>query len=594
MTFEIAFVFLVVLGALALFAAERFPIDQVAIAIPVVLLVGGIITPAEAVSGLSSEATVTVAAMLVLSLGLVKTGLVGAIARWARTAPLGPSWVRLLLFCLLVGLLSPFLSNTAVVVVFIPVFLALAQAADEPASLYLMPLSYSAILGGTVTLIGTSTNLIVYGMARDRGLEQLGMFSIAPIGLIYLAAGLLYLFTFGRRLLPRRRGVPDLSRKYTVRDFVTELEVGEDSPAAGKTLAELRWGELYDVSVLGILRAQPNREIWAPGARRDIRKGDVLYVRGSSDQLLRLARRERLATAAARSERPEVPHREDTRLAEVLVAPGCPLVGQTLADVRFQQRYGCIVLAVQHHGVPVRGPLARVRFEVGDLLLVHGPARALDGLAGEPGFVLLGEVRPPEARPRAAFAAAIMAGVVVAAGAGLVTILHAALVGVVLMVFTGCVRLEEIYAELDWMVIFLLAGLIPLGVAMDGTGAAEWLARGIAGALAPAGAVPTLAAFYLCTSLLTSIMSNNATAVVMTPVAILTAVDLGMNPYALLVAVMFAASAGFATPFAYQTNAMVYAPGGYRFADYLKVGAPLNLLLLLTATILIPLFWPSP
>lgn len=594
MTFEIAFVFLVVIGALALFISERYPIDQVAIAIPVVLLVAGIITPAEAVSGLSSEATVTVACMLVLSLGLVKTGLVATVGRWARTAPLGGRRTRLLLFCLLVGFLSPFLNNTAVVVVFIPVFLALSQAAEEPPSLYLMPLSYSAILGGTVTLLGTSTNLIVHGMARERGLDALGMFSIAPLGLLYLAVGLLYLFTLGRRLLPRRSGAPDLSRRYTVRDFVTELAVEASSPAVGKTLAELRWGEVYDVSVLGILRAEAGREVWAPGGRRDIRKGDILYVRGSSDRLLRLARRERLVTAAARAASPEVPHRADTRLAEILVAPGCPLVGHTLADLGFQRRYGAIVLAVQHHGVPVRGPLARVAFEVGDLLLVHGPASALERLADEPGFVLLGEVRAPEPRPRAAVAAAIMAGVVVVAGAGVATILHAALVGAVLIVFTRCVRLEEIYAELDWMVIFLLAGLIPLGIAMDKTAAAEWLARGIAELLAPAGTVPTVAAFYLCTSLLTSMMSNNATAVVMTPVAILTAVDLGMNPYALLVAVMFGASAEFMTPFGYQTNAMIYAPGGYRFADYLKVGAPLNLLLFLVASFLIPVFWPSP
>lgn len=593
MTFEIAFVFAVVLAALVLFITERFPIDQVAIAVPVVLLIGGVITPGEAISGLSSEATVTVAAMLALTLGLMKTGAVAAIGRWARTSRIGGPRVRLLVLCLLVAALSPFLNNTPVVVVFLPIFLALAQQAEEPASLYMMPLSFAAILGGTVTLIGTSTNLIVYGMARDRGLDALHMFSIAPLGLIYLAIGMAYIFTVGRWLTPRRHGAPDLSEKYSVRDFVTELEVTPDSPAVGRTLVEVRWGELYDVSVLGILRAEPGREIWAPGARRDIRAGDILYVRGDTDRLLRLARRERLATPAHRAQRPEIPHREDTRLVEVLVAPGSPLVGKTLRNLRFQQRYDATVLAVQHQGHPVRGPLADIRFQVGDLLLVHGPTPALGVLAEEPGFVPLGEVEaPPAYRPRALVAVAILAGVVVAAGSGLVPILPAALTGLVLMIFTGCVRLEEMYRELNWTVVFLLAGLIPLGVAMDKTGAAQWLAGGAAGQLAPLGPVATIAAFYLVTSLMTEVMSNNASAVVMTPVAIFTAAEVGMNPYALLVAVMFGASASFMTPVGYQTNALIFGPGGYRFSDFLKVGGPLNLLLLLAASILIPILWP--
>ncbi len=591
MTLEMAVVFAVILAALALFVSERFPLDQVAIAVPVVLLVAGIITAEEAVAGLSSEATVTVAAMLILSLGLVKTGAVGAIGRWARSAPLGGPTARLLVFCLVVAAISPFLNNTAVVVVFIPVFLALAQQAGRSASLYLMPLSFAAILGGTVTLIGTSTNLIVYGMARARGFDALGMFSIAPLGLVYLGVGLTYLFTVGRRLLPDRPGAPELSRKYSVRDFVTELEVLPDSPAIGRDLRDLRWGEEYEVSVIGILRAE--REIWAPVADRRMRAGDILYVRGDTERLLRLARRQRLATPAARTAR-ETLHGEETKLVEVLVAPGSPLVDRTLRELRFQQRYDAIVLAVQHHGVPVAGPLADVRLQVGDLLLVHGPAQSLSALADERGVVPLSEVESTAGtRPRALVAVGILVAVVAVAGVGVMSILQAALVGVVAMIFTRCVRLQEVYRELDWMVVFLLAGLIPLGIAMDNTGAAAWMASGIAGLLAEVGPRAVVAAFYLSTSLLTAIMSNSATAVVLTPVAIGTALELGMNPYALLVAVMFGASADFTTPFGYQTNAMIYAPGGYRFLDYPKVGVPLNLLLLGTASLLIPIFWPS-
>ena len=591
MTFQVGFVLAVVVAALVLFTTERYRADQVAIAVPVVLIVAGILSVEDALSGFSSTATVTVAAMLVLSLGLTRTGAVEAISDWALRAPLGGPTTRLLALCLLVGAVSPFLNNTAVVVVFLPVFLTVARHVGQPSSTVLIPLSFSAILGGTISMIGTSTNLIVYGMARSRGLDELSMFSIAPLGLVYLAVGLLYLFTLGRRLLPRREAPPELSEKYDVRKFITELRVEEGSPMAGRTLGELRWGERYGVSILGIQRDAG--AIPAPGARQAIRPGDILFAQGDTQKLLVMAREEKLTTPAGA--RPRIAlHPEDARLVELMVAPGSHLAGRTLEEVRFQQLHDAIVLAVQHHGRTVHARLARVRLSVGDLLLVHGSAAALDALADHPGLVPLGEVaRPHVARPRAAVAVAILAGVVILAGIGVVSILPAALTGVVLMVFTGCVRLDEVYGELDWSVVFLLAGLIPLGLAMDQTGAAAWISRIVSDLLGPLPPVAAVAVFYLLTSLLTEVMSNNATAVVLTPVALSTATELDLNPYALLVAVMFGASASFMTPVGYQTNALVYGPGGYRFRDFLRVGAPLNLILLVTAALMIPWFWPS-
>ena len=592
MTFEITFVFALTAVALVLFAAERVRLDQIALAVPVALLLSGVLTPAESVSGLSSLATVTVAAMLVLGLGLRKTGAVAAVGRWAQTAPLGGPTTRLLALCVIVAFLSPFLNNTAVVVVFLPVFMALAEQADEPASAYLIPLSYVAILGGTVTLIGTSTNLVVYGMASSRGLTNLTMFSIAPLGFIYLAVGFLYLFTVGRPMLPKRVRPPDLSGKYDVRRFVTELEVGADSPSAGRTLADLDWGARYSVSVLGIERG--DQVITAPGARRYIQPGDVLYVQGAAERLLLLARRQRLETPTEKTQRELNLSPRGGKLVEIMVAPGSVLVGHTLRDVRFVQRYDATVLAVQHHDVTVHERLADISFHVGDLLLVHGPTSALAALADEPGLIPLGEIATPRpSRPRAPVALGIMGVVVLAAGTGLLSILGAALAGVTLMVFTRCVHLDEVYAELDWLVIFLLAGLIPLGIAMDKTGAAALLGQGVASLAGDLGVRGTIAVFYLITSVLTAIISNTAAAVVLTPVALLTAGDVGVNPDALLVAVMFGASASFMTPFGYQTNVMIYTPGGYRFMDFVKVGAPLNLLLLITAAIFIPIFWPS-
>ena len=591
MTLDIAIVFAVILLSLILFITEKFPVDQVALAIPVVFLLTGILEPAEAIAGFSNEATITVAAMLVLSIGLLKTGGIAAIGRWAQTAPLGGSETRLFLLCCLVGAVSAFLNNTPVVVVFLPVFLAVAQQTGEPPSRFLMPLSFAAMLGGTVTLIGTSTNLVVYGMARNRGFEDLHLLSIAPIGLIYLAIGLLYLFTVGRALIPRRPGQTDLTGKYDVRAFMTELHVRPDSPAAGRTFAEVRWGEVYGVSILGLRRA--SRSLWGPVANRRVTPGDVLYAQGHSRNLLRLAEKEKLDTPVVR-QAPVNLATGDARLAEILVAPASPLVGRTLKEARFQQRYDATVLAIQHHGRTERERLVEVRIEPGDLLLVHGTAPSLESLAEEVGMVPLNEVKPPAGpRPRALVAVLILIGVVVTAGSGLVSVLPAAMTGVLLMLFTGCVKLEEVYEEMDWMVVLLLAGAIPLGIAMDKTGAASWLAHYVASVFGPYGDYAVIGAFYLLTSILTSIMSNNATAVVLTPIALVTAQDLGMNPYALLVAVMLGASAAFLTPIGYQTNMLIYGPGGYRFGDFAKVGGPLTLLLLIAATILIPVFWPS-
>ncbi|WP_420633351.1 SLC13 family permease [Candidatus Palauibacter sp.] len=592
MTFDIVFVLALALVALVLFALDRLRLDQVAMAIPVALLLGGILTPAEAVSGLSSTATITVAAMLVLGLGLRKTGMVSAIGTWARTAPLGGNHSRLFVLCLIVAFLSPFLNNTAVVMVFIPVFVSLADQAEEPASMYLMPLSFVSILGGTVTLIGTSTNLVVHGEAVRRGYDQLSMFSIAPLGLISLAVGLVYLFTIGRAQLPRREQPPDLSSKYDVRRFVTELHVTPDSPASGRSLAELRWGERYAVTVLGIERGR--QDITAPRGERHIRPDDILYVQGSADRLLDLARRQRLVTPTERTRRQLDPTAGGGRLVEIIVAPGSPLVGRTLREQGFAQRYDATVLAIQQHGVTVRERLAEIEFRVGDLLLVHGTTAALERLADDPGFIPMSEVKTPAGgRPRAAVAAVIMVGVVTLVGLGVLDIMTSALTGVGLMVFTRCVRVEEIYAELDWLVIFVLAGLIPMGVALESTGAAAWIAGWVVTLTASLGEMGLIAAFYLVTAILTAIVSNAATAVMLTPVAILAAAEAGVNPYALLVAVMFGASASFVTPFGYQTNVMIYAPGGYRFSDFMKVGGVLNLLLLLTAALFIPIFWPS-
>ena len=589
MTFDMVFVLVVAGLALVLFATDRIRVDQLSMAVPVVLLLGGVIGPREAFAGLSSDATVTVAAMLVLGLGLSNTGLVSAIAVWARTAPLGGKTTRMFALCALVALLSPFLNNTAVVIVFIPVFLALAEQAEEPASLYLMPLSFMAIMGGTVTLIGTSTNLIVHGEAVALGFDELNMFSIAPLGIIYLVIGTVYLFTIGRRMMPARERAPDLSRRYGVRRYIAELQIGPNSSAVGRSLPDLRWQQRYNVTILGLER--DGQGITLPQTELKFKAGDILYAQGAVEHLAVFVRRQKLFNLNERRSLESIP---TGRLVELLVGPGSALVGQTLRDLSFAQRFNAAVMGVQHHSTAFTDRLANRALAVGDILLVRGQALDLQRLAEEPGILPLAEVQQPvESRPRAAFAAGIMVAVIVSATTGIFPISTSALAGAALMVFTGCVQMREVYQQLDWMVVFIMAGLIPLGLAMGNTGAVTWLATGVVDATSALGETGIIAAFYLLTAALTAVVANTATAVMLTPVAIAVAATTGLNPYALLVAVMFGASASFVTPFGYKTNVMIYSVGGYRFMDFVKVGGMLNLLLALVAIIAIPILWPS-
>lgn len=590
MSFEIAWVLGVAALALLLFATERLPIDQVAIAIPMLLLLGGTVTPEQALSGLSNPATITVAAVLVIGLGLYKTRAVDAVARWARSARLGAPWVRMLILSVAAGVASAFLNNTAVVAVLLPVYLGVARATETAPSKVLMPLSFMAILGGTVTLIGTSTNLVVAGMAYNRGITGIEMFTFSTLGVVYLAVGTLYMFTLGRWLLPARTEARDLSDRYGARDFDIELTVVADTPAVGETARTLGWDERFGAVVSSLARKDgTHRRVYANRTR--LAAGDRLIVRGEPEKVLALAREHGLRSLA---EDPELlADADDDRLAEVLVVPGSPLVGRTLRGLRFQEEHEAVVVGIKHHERSVPPKLADIRLSVGDLLLIHGPAASLDALADQPGLVPLRERERPSSRPNAWVALAILVAMVAASASGAVPILVAAMAGAVLMIFVGCVRLEEVYRELDWRVVALLAGLLPLGVALDATGGAKLIATGLVDLLQGTSPAVAILGFYLVASVLTEIMSNAAAAVVLTPVALEAANGLGLNPLAMVAALMFGCSASFMTPTGYQTNTMIYGPGGYRFSDFLRVGLPLNLLLAAVATALIPLLWPS-
>ena len=579
MEWHIAAVLFVIGGALAAFLSGRYRVEVVALAVPVTLAVTGLLTVEEAVAGLSHPATLSVAAMLVLSLGVVKSGIVDLAMRGLGRLGMPPGR-QIVALCVFAAFASPFLNNTAVVVILLPVVLALCREHKLSPSRYLIPLSFMTILGGTVTVVGTSTNLVVYGIARERGLEELSMFSVAPLGLIYLAVGGAYLAVASRWLLPTRASGADLDTAYSSRVYAMELHVTADSRAdvpGGLDLLE------RDVLVDAVFRdgaALPRHR------RRLLERGDVLLVRGRFDRVLDRARRMGLKAPAAQWEE----FHGGVPMAELLVPAGSAYHGQTLDSVRPQ---GCRIYGVVDHGRPVRRRLGDVRLAVGDIVLVGGTAADLAALADDPNLRPLSHATRRLSRPRDMWIALLtLTAVVLLAGIGAIDIMPAALAGAFVVVALRCVTIDEVYRELDWSVIFMLAGLVPLGTVMEKTGAAALLGSQVTSLCGSSAPWVAVAVFYLATSLLTEVMSNNASAIVLTPVALTTAMQLEMSPYTLLVAVMFGASASFMTPMGYQTNTIVLSPGGYRVADYVRIGLPLNVLTAAVATLTIPWFWP--
>jgi di/tricarboxylate transporter len=586
---EILLTLAVTAGALALFVWNRVRADVVGIVVMVTLIVVGLVTPQEGISGFANEAVVTVAAMFVLSSGLVRTGGVDLLGRWVSRLS-GDSELRLLLVALAVAVpVSAFINNTPVVVVMVPLVVGIARQRGFATSRLLMPISFGSQMGGTLTLIGTSTNLLVAGLVLDLGLERIRLFDITPPAAILAVIGLAYLLTVGRWLTPVREEREGLVESFARRDYLSALVVEPESAMVDRTLAETRFGESFGLQVVAIER-EGEEGIAVPGPDSVVRAGDALIVRGATEQIARAAESEHLRVQGSR---PAAIERAEHAFAEVIVPPRSQLIGRTLRGVQFRARYGFPVLGVQRHGELLREVPGEVRLKAGDVLLVQGAARELGALREGHELALLGSVDLPVRRTRRLkLAVGILAGVVLLAALGVTTILVSSLMGVVAMFATGCLRPDEAYQDVDWMVLILLGSIIPLGIAMQNSGAAEFLAMGLVGVTSPLGLFATLAAFYLLTSLLTEVISNNAAAVVMTPIAVATAAALTVSPLPFVIAVMISASNSFMTPIGYQTNTFVYGPGGYRFSDFLRVGGPLNLIMLIAAAFVIPLFFP--
>lgn len=588
MTFELWVTLITLLGAIALFATELLPVDIVALLVSGVLLATGVVSPEEGIAGFANPAVITVALMFVLSAALQRAGALASVGRLLSKGAGGP-WALTLKVMICAAAVSAFVNNTAAVAVFLPLVFTAAAARKVPASRVLIPLSYAAQFGGVCTLVGTSTNLLVNSIAEKSGVGGFTMFEFAPLGLVMCAVGFAYLIFLGRWLLPSRRG-DELTDNYQLGAYVTELRIMEDSPLAGKRLPETPLTSEYNVGVIEIRRGDT---VFIATTAIILQPNDLLLVRGNADKLLEAKAALKLELEPHFKLKDEVLRKGDLQLCEAIIPPASPYSGRSLADIRLGGRTGVIALAVQRTGHVVREKLASLRLRFGDALLLLGDKEGIDRLRSEDGLLVLNEIESPAFQGSKALPALLVMVLVVALAAlKILPILVSALLGVLFLLITRMLRPEHAYQAVDWRVLVMLAAILPLGIAMEKTGAAKAVADFALGFAGKDSPVLVLAAFYLITAILTECMSNNGAAVLIAPVAISTAQGMGLDPRPFLIAVTFAASTSFATPVGYQTNTMVYNAGGYKFSDFLRVGIPLNLIFWGIAVLGIPIFWP--
>ncbi|WP_092890987.1 SLC13 family permease [Halopelagius inordinatus] len=595
-------VFALILLALVLFATEWFPIDVTAISIMVLLMVlepWTQITPREGIAGFASPATITVLAMLILSTGINRTGIVQLIGRKMAAFAGSDQRKQLAATIGVTGPVSGFVNNTPVVAILVPVIADLAHEGKTSPSKLLMPLSFASMLGGTLTLIGTSTNILASDIAAqigaespELGLRAFSMFEFTKLGVVVFAVGAVYLMTVGVRLLPER--VPaeeDLVEEYALQEYLADVVVPANSPLIGQTVGEALGDDDLDIDVLQLIRY--GERFSDPLSRKEIHESDTLRLRTNRQTLERIMDAEGLVFAGGPQTEDDLdPDGEEPVLVEVVIPSGSFLVGETLASSSFRQRYDANVLAFRTRGDVIRDRFEDIRIRVGDTVLVQAPPDSLARLVQNEDFIVAHEFDDADYRSdKIPFAVAIIGGVVALPALDVLPIVVSALAGVVAMVFTGVLKPTELYSSVEWNVIFLLAGVIPLGTALQQTGAAALLGDAVAATATFLPAIGVLWVFYLATGLLTSVISNNASVVLMIPVAASAAQSIGANAFAFVLAVTFAASTAFMTPVGYQTNLFVYGPGGYRFSDFLRVGAPLQLLLSVVTVLGIAFFW---
>ncbi|APE45301.1 dATP pyrophosphohydrolase [Sulfitobacter alexandrii] len=570
----------VVVIMFVLFLRESFPTEVVAIAGAATLLAIGVLPYEDAQAVLSNSAPWTIAAMFIVMGALVRTGALDVLTQTAeRYARSHPKSAVVGVILSVMGA-SAIMNNTPVVVVMIPVVVQLSKTLGAKASKLLIPLSYAAIMGGSLTLIGTSTNLLVDGVARSQGLAPFGIFEILPIGLVVCVTGLLYMGLLGRKLLPDRDSMATMLSDRSKMKFFTEAVIPPESNLIGREVLDVNLFKREGVRLIDVIRGDQSLRRALQGV--ELQVGDRVVLRTEMTELLSLQKNKELKRVDQLSA-------VETRTVEVLITPGCRMVGRSLGSMRLRRRYGVYPLAVHRRNQNIGRQLDDLIVKVGDTLLLEGAPEDIQRLAADMDMV---DVSTPSARAfrrgHAPIAIGALIGIVVLAALNVAPILLLAVIAVALVLVTGCIDAEEAFSFVDGRLLALIFAMLAVGAGLQNSGAIALIVDGIAPTLAtlPPGAV--IFAVFLLTTLLTEVVSNNAVAVIMTPIAISLATALGLDPRPLVVAVMIAASCAFATPIGYQTNTLVYGPGGYRFTDFLRIGGPLNLLMSVVASLAIP------
>jgi len=597
LTLDIALVLLILLGSIILFASEKIRVDLVALMVLLALLLTGLITPQEAFSGFSSPAVITVWAIYMVSASLAHTGIADYIGRYIGRV--GGDGEARLIFVLMVtvGVMSAFMNNIGAAAVLLPVSIGLGKKARIPVSKLLIPLAFGSLLGGITTLIGTPPNLLASDALAEAGFEPFSLFDYTPMGLIIFIVGVLYMVVVGRHLLPGSKNTThslkksaDLTREYHLRDNLIELKVLESSPLIGKTLVDTHLGEEYDFTVIGVSRNGRLRLGVLPNAH--VQEGDVLITRGTHDDVPQLQKKIGVKELTE-TVRDKDLRTDEATLAEVVVSQKAHFIGQTLRQMEFRSRYGVTVLGIWREESPITEHVSDVPLHLGDSLLVQGRRERIEALREDDSLLLLREPKQPNRRlSKAPINIVIFVVMISLVATGAMHISVAAVLGAVLSVLFGCLTMDEAYDSVQWKSVFLIAGMLPMGIAMETSGTAQFLGDLIINSVGSYGGWAIMIGLFVLTTILTAFMSNAAAIVLVAPIAIQTAVSLDSDPRAFVMGVAIAASIAFVTPIGHQACVLVYSPGGYRFFDYAKVGLPLTILIWILMVIFLPVFWP--
>ncbi len=593
MTPEIALTLGIIVVALIIFGTEKLRVDVVALLVLLTVGLTRLVDPKEVFAGFSNSAVITVWAVYIVSGGLFKTGVADILGKFILRLA-GHSEVRLIAVIMIgCGTMSAFMNNVGATAMLLPAVVSIARQTKIPVSKLLIPLSFSSLMGGGLTLIGTPANILASNIVSENGLPTFGFFDFTMIGLVVFATGILYMVFIGRHLLPARQGAGEGEVRKQLRKYTSEVRVLPEGKLVGVTLMESKLGADYDLTAIALVRG--NRTIKKLERNSVIEADDILLLEGSADNLLRARDTLGLVTADE-SKRPydlEALNIEEMDLVEATLGPRSSMSNRSIRSLNFRERYGFTILAIRRHGELITERLRNVRLQFGDDLLLQGPRHRLPDLQEKNDFLVFEPLKIPESRTRkmpiAIGLMLLVIGLVIFGG---LEISIAMVLGAVGMVLTSCLSMDEAYESIDWRTVFLVAGMLPLGAAMESTGAARYIADLMLNSIGGFGPLAALAGIYLLAAVITQPMSNAAAMVLVVPIALDTALSLGANHLTFTLAVIIGGVTSFLTPVGHKANVLVFGPGGYKFFDFARVGGLLTVFIFIVTMIFLPIFFP--